>query len=144
VVTEELRAEELREVEQDSPEVAGDSPKGAVDSRNRPLWPWFVALAVIGVLNAAVAAAYYLRIVAVMYFRSPLGVSRIRGGVGAWLALTVCAVLTVVIGICPNPLRKQSDDASRGVVAGTSGEQPGVGAAAAGEESGPGAQGSGP
>ena len=38
----------------------------------RSLRPWFIALAIIGVLNAAVAAYYYLRIVSVMYFREPL------------------------------------------------------------------------
>ncbi len=31
---------------------------------------WFIALAVIGGINAAVAAAYYLRIVGTMYFRA--------------------------------------------------------------------------
>ena len=34
------------------------------DAGGVPLRPWFIALAVIGVLNAAVAAYYYLRIVA--------------------------------------------------------------------------------
>ncbi len=33
--------------------------------------PWFVAVTVLAVLNAVVAAVYYLRIVAVMYFRAP-------------------------------------------------------------------------
>ena len=39
---------------------------------------WFIAAAVIGVLNAAVAAAYYLRLVAVMYFRTPLATPRAK------------------------------------------------------------------
>jgi NADH-quinone oxidoreductase subunit N len=73
------------------------------------LWPWFVALAVVGVLNAAVAAAYYLRIVAVMYFRTPLAVLRPRGGAGAWLAASACAVLIILIGVFPGPLLRQSD-----------------------------------
>ncbi len=47
---------------------------------------WFVAGAIIGVLNAAVAAAYYLRIVAVMYFRTPLATPAAQGGLGAWTA----------------------------------------------------------
>jgi NADH-quinone oxidoreductase subunit N len=33
------------------------------------LQPWFIGLAVAGALNAAIAAAYYLRIIVVMYFR---------------------------------------------------------------------------
>ena len=43
---------------------------------------WFVVAAVVGVLNAAVAAAYYLRIVAVMYFRTPLATPRAEGARG--------------------------------------------------------------
>ena len=33
---------------------------------------WFIVLVVIGVLNAAIGAWYYLRIAAVMYLRTPL------------------------------------------------------------------------
>ena len=106
------------------------------------LWPWFVALAVVGVLNAAVAAAYYLRIVAVMYFRAPLGVPRPRGGTGVWLAVTACALLILLIGVYPGPLLRQSDTARPPAVAGTPGQQPSV-AAVAGEDPGPGVQGSG-
>ena len=41
------------------------------------LWPWFLALAIVGAVNAAISAGYYLRIVGVMYFRPPsLGVPR--------------------------------------------------------------------
>lgn len=98
------------------------------------LWLWFVVLAVIGVLNAAVAAAYYLRIVAVMYFRAPLGVARIRGDTGAWLVVTACAILTLVIGIYPSVLLRWSDGASPGTGAGPSNGQPSVAAEVVGEE----------
>ena len=49
------------------------------------LWPWFLALAIVGALNAAISAGYYLRIVAVMYFRPSLRPARGRGGTGAGL-----------------------------------------------------------
>jgi NADH-quinone oxidoreductase subunit N len=42
-----------------------------VSGERSGLQDWFLALAIIGVLNAAIAAAYYLRIVATMYFRAP-------------------------------------------------------------------------
>lgn len=76
-------------------------------------WLWFTGLAIVGVLNAAVAAAYYLRVVAVMYFRTPLATPRAEGGRGAWCAAVVCALLVVAIGLCPGPLMHQADDASK-------------------------------
>jgi len=74
---------------------------------------WFLLLAVIGVLNAAVAAAYYLRIVAAMYFRAPLATARAEGGRGAASAAIVCAVLVVAIGCTPGYLVNQSHEASQ-------------------------------
>ena len=59
------------------------------------------AVAIVGVLNAAVAAAYYLRIVAVMYFRTPLATPRAQGGAGAWWAAVACALLVSASGFIP-------------------------------------------
>jgi NADH-quinone oxidoreductase subunit N len=64
---------------------------------------WFIAAAVLGVLNAAVAAAYYLRIVAAMYFRAPSAAPDARGAGGPGLAAVVCAALVLVIGFYPRP-----------------------------------------
>lgn len=77
--------------------------------------PWFTALAVIGVLNAAVAAAYYLRVVAVMYFRTPLATPQARGGGGAWWAAVMCGVVVVLVGCFPGPLMRQTSDTSGGL-----------------------------
>ena len=65
---------------------------------------WFVGAAVIGVLNAAIAAAYYLRIVGVMYFRAPLATPPAGGGYSPGAVGLVCALLLVVGGIFPQPL----------------------------------------
>ncbi|HJT32269.1 MAG TPA: NADH-quinone oxidoreductase subunit N, partial [Pirellulales bacterium] len=73
---------------------------------------WFLALAVIGVLNAAIAAAYYLRIVAVMYFRSPVQTPRGTGGRGAAISAALCAVLIVLLGVFPSPLVSEATEAS--------------------------------
>ncbi len=41
---------------------------------------WLVVLATLGVLNVTVAAAYYVGIVGVIYFRLPLGTFRAEDG----------------------------------------------------------------
>ena len=72
---------------------------------------WFLVAAVIGAINAAVAAAYYLRIVAVMYFRTPLATPRAEGGVGAWWAAVACGLAMVGVGVFPGPLMQASNQA---------------------------------
>ena len=61
------------------------------DAGGVSLRPWFIALAVIGVLNAAVAAYYYLRIISLMYFREPLAAPRAEGGPGPYVAALFAA-----------------------------------------------------
>jgi NADH-quinone oxidoreductase subunit N len=78
-----------------------------VDSDGWNYRPWFLALAVIGVLNAAVAAYYYLKIVGVMYFREPLVVPRSEGGAGACLAALACSAAVLVLGFYPPPLMRE-------------------------------------
>jgi NADH-quinone oxidoreductase subunit N len=72
---------------------------------------WFIGLAIIGVLNAAVAAYYYLRIVSLMYFREPLATPRAEGGAGACVAALLCSVVVLALGIYPRPLMKSCIDA---------------------------------
>jgi NADH-quinone oxidoreductase subunit N len=72
----------------------------AVES-TQSLGQWYLALAVIGVLNAAVAAAYYLRIVATMYFRPAIDDAQPQGGAGALAAATICGLAVIAGGIFP-------------------------------------------
>jgi NADH-quinone oxidoreductase subunit N len=72
---------------------------------------WFIALAIIGVLNAAVSAGYYLRIVGIMYFRAPSESPKAEGGFGAWTAALACLMLTIILGVYPWPLLKASNQA---------------------------------
>ncbi|HEY2410733.1 MAG TPA: NADH-quinone oxidoreductase subunit N [Pirellulaceae bacterium] len=62
---------------------------------------WFALLAVVGALNAAVAAAYYLRIVSVMYFQSAAAPVAAAGGALARVAAVICALLVVGVGAWP-------------------------------------------
>jgi NADH-quinone oxidoreductase subunit N len=61
-------------------------------------------LALIGVINAAIGAWYYLRIVAAMYLRDtirPLDRPRTWPGLAA---LWICAALTIALGVYPWPM----------------------------------------
>jgi NADH-quinone oxidoreductase subunit N len=86
--------------------------------------PWFLALAIIGVVNAAIAAAYYLRVVATMYFRSPASAAapvaadaadRTSGEPAPAMAAAICLVLVIVVGILPWPAIEVSDAAGSAV-----------------------------
>jgi NADH-quinone oxidoreductase subunit N len=62
-----------------------------------------VGLVIIGVLNSAVAAYYYLRIIVVMYMREAreeVPVAPIPAGLGLALALSVA--VTIYLGVLPN------------------------------------------
>jgi NADH-quinone oxidoreductase subunit N len=75
----------------------------------------FLLLGFIGVLNAAVGAWYYLRIVAIMYLRTPLRpLEPVRSRAGL-ATVWICAVLTIFFGVYPQPLLQ----AARKAVAGS-------------------------
>jgi len=76
-------------------------------------WAW---LSLLGVLFSAVAAFFYLRVVAVVFFRSPgpaaeaVEVSPIS--TGSWLVLVICALATLGFGLYPQPLIDVFDHAA--------------------------------
>ena len=70
---------------------AGDSPLGH----------WFIGLAIAGALNAAIAAAYYLRVVATLYFKPSTSPAAGEGNVGGLGAAVICAVAVVLVGVLP-------------------------------------------
>ncbi|MGH7276399.1 MAG: NADH-quinone oxidoreductase subunit N [Candidatus Rokuibacteriota bacterium] len=64
----------------------------------------YLWLAVIGVLNSAVAAYYYLRVVVYMYMREPDGAATTRvPSFAGGLALAVALVGIVLLGVMPAP-----------------------------------------
>jgi NADH-quinone oxidoreductase subunit N len=61
-----------------------------------------VGLVILGVLNSAIAAYYYLRLIVVMYMREPrveVPVSSVPAGIGAALAVSLAA--TIYLGVLP-------------------------------------------
>jgi NADH-quinone oxidoreductase subunit N len=77
--------------------------------------PWlFRGLAVIGVLNAAIGAWYYLRILAAMYLRSPSPNRPLEKthSLPGLATLWICAALTLFLGIVPAPLARVAHEAA--------------------------------
>lgn len=68
---------------------------------NTSLALWFVGLAIVAALNAAIGAAYYLRIIGVMYFQSPGAPAPASGGKLALAGGVLCALLVIGGGMFP-------------------------------------------
>jgi NADH-quinone oxidoreductase subunit N len=79
----------------------------------------FLLLAVIGVLNAAVGAYYYLRIVVTMYLRPARQTLDVRGGWPVALAVGACASLSLLLGLFPAPIAHGARAAARSAVSET-------------------------
>jgi len=64
----------------------------------------FVVLAVLGVLNSAIAAYYYLRVIVTMYMQEPDGQSAsVAPSFAGGLALAIAVVGVVLLGLMPAP-----------------------------------------
>jgi len=62
----------------------------------------YIWLAVIGVLNSALAAYYYLRVIVYMYMREPEAVGAAYApSFAGGLALAVALVAVIVLGVMP-------------------------------------------
>jgi NADH-quinone oxidoreductase subunit N len=77
---------------------------------------WMTVLAVIMVLNAVVAAFYYLRVVVYMYMRDPKGEPVVvRHGGLVRLGLAIAAAATILLGVLPGPLIDAAAKAAQAV-----------------------------
>lgn len=78
--------------------------------------PWFLTLCVLGVLNAAIAAAYYLRVVATIYFapaEERQAVTPVMGHRGAGVVALASALMIVGIGLFTGRFLSQAQSAAR-------------------------------
>jgi NADH-quinone oxidoreductase subunit N len=73
----------------------------AMDVRTSAHAELFRWLAFIGVLNAAIGGWYYLRIIAVMYLRTPVRPLEKRGAWPGLATLWICGALTLGLGLPP-------------------------------------------
>ena len=65
---------------------------------------WLAVTAAVCVVNSAVASVYYLKVVALIFFRTPLGTPQIESeSEGPFLAALCAALLIVAVGLYPGP-----------------------------------------
>jgi NADH-quinone oxidoreductase subunit N len=79
-----------------------------------------VGLAIILVLNSAVGAYYYLRIIVMMYMREPRGevpVTPVPAAAG--LAIAVCVLLTLYLGVLPGRVLDYASQSARQLMSDT-------------------------
>jgi len=69
-----------------------------------PLKDLYRILTLIAAINSAVAAVYYLKVLGVMFLRTPLQPAAPAKGYAAFLAALLCAVGTLAFGVYPKPL----------------------------------------
>lgn len=72
-------------------------------------------LAILVVVNAAIAAAYYLRIIGAMYIREPWSPFVVRNSTTLKAGALIAAVLTIFLGIFPAILFNQSNGSAEAV-----------------------------
>jgi NADH-quinone oxidoreductase subunit N len=70
-------------------------------------------LVVIGVLNAVIAAYYYLRIVKLMYLGEPVSEKRVTSSPSLSVALSLACFGVLLLGIYPWLVLKVSETATR-------------------------------
>jgi NADH-quinone oxidoreductase subunit N len=88
---------------------------GLSNSAEIKLQSWFIITAVVGMLNAAISAGYYLRLIGAMYFRPATSdVKPSCSTVCTRLATVVCLVASLSIAFAPGPLSTASIGASKG------------------------------
>jgi NADH-quinone oxidoreductase subunit N len=79
-----------------------------------------VGLAIILVLNSALGAYYYLRIIVMMYMREPRGEVRVsRLPVAASIAIAVCVLATLYLGVLPGYVLDYAAQSARQLVSDT-------------------------
>ena len=71
-----------------------------------------IVLAVIGVINSAIAAAYYLRIVATAYADAEVDEPSPVGGAPIRVGLVLCAIPLLILFAWPTALSRQARDAT--------------------------------
>jgi len=79
---------------------------------SHPMQSAMIVLAVIGVINAAIGAAYYLRLVAALYMGTEARETVPAGGGPVRIGLGLCAIAMVVMFAWPSRLSREASSAT--------------------------------
>lgn len=82
-----------------------------LDPENGSMAFWFMLLAVGGAVNAAIAAAYYLRVVSTMYFQPSKIEIKSGGRTTASLAMGFAALAVIAVGALPRSIMSETERA---------------------------------
>ena len=75
---------------------------GAVEASTVFDQGWLIWLAIVGILNSALSLYYYARVVKYMYVDKPASHDKIRVPTTMAVAIAVCLIATIVIGLWPD------------------------------------------
>ena len=64
----------------------------------------YVALAVVGAVNSAIALYYYVNLIRLMYLQAPTHVTSLRPSLGVQTGVALCAAATLLLGLFPSEL----------------------------------------
>jgi NADH-quinone oxidoreductase subunit N len=74
-------------------------------------------LVIVGVINSAIAAYYYLRVIVVMYMKDATKeVPVTRMSAGLVVALSACVLATLYLGVLPNWVLECARQSARALV----------------------------
>ena len=66
-------------------------------------------LVIIAVINSVISAYYYLRVVKVMWFNEPASPDKVPSSIGPRLALFLCCLGVLLLGIIPGLLMRLAE-----------------------------------
>ena len=74
-------------------------------------------LVIIGVINSAIAAYYYLRVIVVMYMKEPIKEIPVQGmSAGLGVALAACVIATIYLGVLPDRVLTYALESARALM----------------------------
>ena len=91
---------------------------GAMEASQMPGQGWMIWLAIAGVLNSALSLYYYVRVVKYMYVDEGPYKEKIKLPASMTVAIAICVVATIVIGVWPDPIIDLCGQAARTLFAG--------------------------